>query len=506
MHYQLSRHQLLLDLYQAYKDARRHKRNRLYQQRFEKNLELNLKELADELWTRTYRPRPSTCFIIEDPKKREVFAAAFRDRIVHHLYYNYVHEMLERTFIHDNYSCIKGRGTHFGINRLERYIRRESQNYQERCYVLKMDIQGYFMHINRQRLLEITLRQLGRMSRHRVSKHSPQTWAQVVDMDFVSWLSGEVILLNPILDCLYRGSRENWRGLPKSKSLFYSPPGCGLPIGNLTSQLFSNVYLNEFDHYMKRVLRCSSYGRYVDDFYVVSADREWLCSLQKLVAAFLSEHLGLEVNMGKTVIRDVWYGVEFLGAFLKPYRRYASSNTLRRIRRKLPLLEDTRCTPEHLCNSLNSFLGILSHYRSYRLRCKMFSSRRRHNLYGTFSNDVKKFTLYNNIVTMKYFQLTHRVQETALLAGFLLCSIPLMAQSGIDSLGNGGSLGGDTGTGGTGVEHISTYPSAKPSAADSTPEYYTLTGQRISVPRRGDMYVIRWRKQSKWLARKVVSF
>lgn len=394
MHYHLSRHQLLQDLYQAYRDARRHKRNKPYQQRFERNLELNLKELADELWTRTYKPRPLTCFIIEDPKKREVFAAAFRDRIVHHLYYNYVHEMLERTFIHDTYSCIKGRGTHFGINRLERYIRKESQNYQERCYVLKMDIQGYFMHISRAKLLEITLRQLERMGTHRVGKYAPETWAEVVDMDFVRWLSGEIILLNPIDDCVYRGDMADWTGLPRSKSLFYSPPGCGLPIGNLTSQLFSNVYLNEFDQFMKRVLRCRSYGRYVDDFYVVSADREWLCSLQKPAADFLGEHLGLEVNKGKTVIRDVWYGVEFVGAFLKPFRRYVSSNTLRRMRRKLPLLETEDCTADHLSNSLNSFLGILSHYRTYRMRCRMFLDRRRYRLYGTFTNDMRKYMSY----------------------------------------------------------------------------------------------------------------
>ena len=105
------------------------------------------------------------------------------------------------------------------------------------------------------------------------------------------------------------------------------------------------------------------------------------------------------------------------------------------------------------------------------------------------------------MVTMKYIHLKHRIQEAALLAGFLLCSISLMAQSGIDSLGNGGSLGGDPGSDGTGVEHITTDPSAKPSVAGN-PEYYTLSGQRIQVPRRGDIYIIRWRKQGKWLARK----
>ena len=154
------------DLMQAYLDARLHKRNRRYQLEFESNLDNNLDRLCDELYYRTYKPSPSDCFIITDPKKREVFAAAFRDRIVHHLYYNYVHQMFERTFINDSYSCIKGRGTHYGINRLEHHIRCESQNYTETCYVLKMDIRGYFMHIDRERLLNISLESLKRMSYH----------------------------------------------------------------------------------------------------------------------------------------------------------------------------------------------------------------------------------------------------------------------------------------------------------------------------------------------------
>ena len=129
MTYRLTREQLLADLRQAYYDARRHKRHKPYQLRFEARLEQNLNALCDELYSRTYKPLPSSCFIITDPKKREVFAADFRDRIVHHLYYNYTHEMYERTFVHDSYSCIKGRGTHFGIRRLEKHILQESEGY-----------------------------------------------------------------------------------------------------------------------------------------------------------------------------------------------------------------------------------------------------------------------------------------------------------------------------------------------------------------------------------------
>ena len=154
---------------------------------------------------------------------------------------------------------------------LERHIRQESQNWTQTCYVLKMDIRGYFMNIDRRRLLDITLRQLRRMAgRGGVGQ---------LDLGFVEWLSREIILLDPTADCQIHGEIAEWATLPADKSLFGSPEGCGLPIGNLTSQLFSNVYLNELDQYMKRTLHCQRYGRYVDDFYVVSVNRQWLHGL-----------------------------------------------------------------------------------------------------------------------------------------------------------------------------------------------------------------------------------
>ena len=365
MSFTLSREQLLADLYQAYYDARRHKRNKPYQLRFEADLERNLNALCDELYNRTYKPYPSTCFIITDPKKREVFAADFRDRIVHHLYYNYTHELYERTFIYDSYSCIRDRGTHFGIARLEQHIRQESQHYTVPCYVLKMDISGYFMHINRQLLLSICLATLERMSVHRILKHVPTTWQEVLDMDFVRYLTHEIVLLNPIEDCRLHGSEEEWADLPKSKSLFYSPVGCGLPIGNLTSQLFSNVYLNVLDQYVKRKLRCRHYGRYVDDFYVVSADKEFLLEVAERVKEVLLMRLHLEINDGKTKVLSIWHGVDFLGAYVKPYRQYASRQMVMRMREKLRHLP--QYDAQHVQASLQSYEGLLSHGKNFLL-------------------------------------------------------------------------------------------------------------------------------------------
>lgn len=387
--YRLTREQLLEDLYKAYYDARKHKRNKPYQLRFEENLDNNLNELCDELYNRTYNAMPSSCFIITDPKKREVFAAEFRDRIVHHLYYNYTYKMFERTFIHDTYSCLKGRGTHFGIERLQRHIRQESQNYKVPCYVMKMDIRGYFMHINRAKLLQFCLRSLDRMAMHKVSKHRAERWKDVVDMGFIEYLTHEIVLLNPINDCLVIGKPSEWDDLPHDKSLYYTPEGCGLPIGNLTSQLFSNVYLNVMDQFMKRELKCRHYGRYVDDFYVVSADRDWLYSIVPQVRVFLASALGLAFHDGKMKITSVWHGAEFLGAWLKPHRIYSSRDTVVRMRRKLRIL--ARSSREKWYASLNSYCGVMSHWNNFHLRKKLLTENLEFGKYGMFTMDYNKY-------------------------------------------------------------------------------------------------------------------
>ncbi len=387
---ELTRTRLDEDLMTAYLAARRHKRHKPYQQLFEAALEHNLSVLAESLMGRFYRPLPSDCFIITSPKKREVFAAHFRDRVVHHLYYNYTCRMFERTFIQDSYSCIKNRGTHYGVERLRGHILSESRGYSRPCFVLKMDIRGYFMHINRQRLCQTAIASLDKMAGHRISKYRDTLWGDVLDMDFLRYLTREIALLDPTSDCRIIGDISEWDDLPLDKSLFHSPEGCGLPIGNLTSQLFSNVYLNEFDQFMKRELKCRHYGRYVDDFFVVSHDRDWLESIVPSVAAFLKSRLGLDIHHGKTQIQPVEKGVEFLGAFVLPHRIYISRATLRRIDNKLSELE---LYPDrvHICKALNSYCGVLSHWENYNIRRKMLLHRHRFTDYGMFDFDVKHF-------------------------------------------------------------------------------------------------------------------
>lgn len=374
----LTRDALLMDLYAAFLCAKRHKGSKPYVKRFERHLMQNLTELRDTLWDRTYKPAPSSCFIIERPKKREVFAAQFRDRVVHHLYYNYTHELYEHTFIADSYSCIPGRGTHYGIQRLADHIRRASQNYTKTCYVMKLDIRGYFMHIDRHRLLEIATQSLEKMSAR----------TDIADKELLLWLTREIILLDPNKNCRIIGSEDDWTGLDPAKSMRFVNSGKGMPIGNLTSQLFSNIYLNEFDQFMKRTLHCRHYGRYVDDAYVVSTDKEWLLSLVPDIKRFLSERLGLTLHMGKLTVTDTRYGVEFLGAFVKPYRTYASNACLRRMERNIRNMRTH--DGDAVCRSVNSFLGVLSHHKTYRIRRAMFL-REKFLKIGTFDMDMKTF-------------------------------------------------------------------------------------------------------------------
>lgn len=365
MIYTLTKQQLLEDLYTAFEDARRHKRSKPYVVTFAHRLEFNLQKLCDTLWDRTYRPRRSTCFIITDPKKREVFAADFRDRIVHHLYYNYTHELFERTFIEDTYSCIPGRGTHYGINRLNRHIRKASRNYMVPTYVLKMDIRGYFMHINRQRLCDVSLNTIRKMASHRVLKYAPTKWEEIIDIPFIEYLTEQIVLLDPLSNGRMIGDKKEWDGLAHDKSLFNSPKGFGLPIGNLTSQLYSNVYLNVLDQYIKRTLHCKYYGRYVDDFYVVGTDKEWLHSIVEPIRNFLQNELDLTLHNGKLQVLPIQYGVPFLGMFVKPWRQMASRASLKRMMRKKRSLSrqlnDGQVSLARVANAVASFRGMLSH-------------------------------------------------------------------------------------------------------------------------------------------------
>lgn len=390
---------LLEDIFTAYYDARRHKRNTKSQLLFEINLEDNLMSLYDEIAGKRYAVGPSTCFMTHVPVRREVFAAGFRDRVVHHLLYNYIGPLLERNFIYDAYSCRVGKGTLFGVQRLEHHIRSCSQNYTRPCYILKLDIQGYFMNINRDRLYQVLMDMLCKYE-DSVTPGGAK-WKDTYEYDCCMYLLPLIIYNNPVENCIRRGSARDWDGLPPSKSLFHSPEGCGLPIGNLTSQLFSNVYLNDMDQYVKRTLKCRHYGRYVDDFYLVHESKGYLMEQKKRIEVYLRDVCKLQLHPAKVYLQDYGKGVTYLGATVKPYRRYAGKRVVGNFKKLLSnwnarlAVVDAPGKPElqAMRASVNSYLGLLKHYRSYRLKKNIFGRPNRIFQYGYLTGGMNMYCL-----------------------------------------------------------------------------------------------------------------
>ena len=346
----LYREKLLTDLFTAYYTARSNKRNTHNQVRVERDLSNKLIELYHDILACRYKVGRSICFIIERPVKREVFAASFRDRIVHHYLYNYLMPIFDPMFIYDSYSCRVGKGTLFGINRLEHHIRSCSNNYTRECWVLKLDLTGYFMSMNRQRLYDIVIGHLRRTGHDKDSEFRT-----------VVYLLQKVIFNEPTKGCYMKGKRSDWEGLPPSKSLFHTPEGCGLPIGNLTSQLFSNIYLNEFDQYVKRVLKVKRYGRYVDDFYLVDNSKDRLLSLIDPIRKFLDRELFLTLHPKKIYLQRQEKGVQFLGTVLKNGHRYMSARGHKMMMETLSRRLTEEPNPYLVRSCVNSYKGYLSY-------------------------------------------------------------------------------------------------------------------------------------------------
>ena len=362
-----NKNKILTDLFQAYFDARRNKRNTINALAFEQRFEENIFRLFEEIISGKYTPSRSICFIVNNPVIREIFAANFRDRVIHHLIYNYISPIFEGTFINDSYSCRVGKGTHYGIKRIDKFIRSCSQNYQEDCYILKLDIQGYFMSINRSLLFE-KAKNILMAKLHRVD----------FDLPLVMKLIEKTIYNDSTKNCIVKGKKSDWQGLPKDKSLFTTKYGCGLPIGNLTSQLFGNIYLNALDHFVKRNLKIKNYGRYVDDFILVHKDKEYLKSLIPIIRDYLSKELMLTLHERKIYLQHYSKGVKYLGSVIKPHRIYVANRTkgnfYENIQKQNEIVRDHKPTEEEkdkFISSMNSYLGILQHYKTHKIRKRM---------------------------------------------------------------------------------------------------------------------------------------
>lgn len=350
-----SDNRLLEDIFSAYYAARANKRNTVSQVRFERNLSHNLVELYNDILEHRYNPGRSMCFIIRDPVQREIFASPFRDRIIHHYLYSKLEPVFEPALIYDSYSCRKGKGTLFGIQRLEHHIRSCSANYHHPCFILKLDIEGYFMKIDRRILFE---RLMSRIDSLHLSGRLPEDF----DYDTISFLLQKTVFLNPASNCHIKGRMSDWKGLPDSKSLFKSAPGCGLPIGNLTSQLFSNIYLNGLDQFCKREMGCRHYGRYVDDFFIVDQSLARLKEAVPAIESFLSQELHLSLNSNKTRIYPSSCGVPFLGAIVAPNGRFMRKRTRHLMERKYEYALCYETNPYSFQSMENSRRGFYSHF------------------------------------------------------------------------------------------------------------------------------------------------
>lgn len=345
-------------LYRAFEEAARHKRSTQDECLFEMNLFEELSLLHFDILHGTYHPSPGIAFIVTDPVKREVFAAPFRDRVVHHFLYDVVAPWWETRLIYDTYSCRPGKGTNFGVERLARQIRQASRNYTRRVYVAKFDIQGYFMSLPRQGLYDRVLWGLNRQFPNR----SPM-------YDIQKNLWHEVIFDDPTKNVRRKGNISLWDDLPLSKSLFHQPRGCGIVIGNLSSQLLSNIYMDPFDRFVKNDLGYKYYGRYVDDFYIILTEEQlpYLKENVRTIELKLSE-MRLKLHPKKRSLQEAYHGTPFLGWVVYPGWIVPAKRIRNNFYHALERLESGHGDVE----SIISYLGLMSHYNSKTAIGKIF--------------------------------------------------------------------------------------------------------------------------------------
>jgi len=297
----------------------RGKKSRKDVQEFQRHLMTNILSLHQELKTRTYKHSDYEHFKISDPKPRNISKASVRDRLVHRLLYQSLYWYFDKRFIHDSYSCRVEKGTHKAITQFERYSRKVSNNYTKQCWVLKCDIKRFFDSVEPEILIEI-LRQ------------------NIQDQE----------ILNLIISIVYS---------------FETRSGKGLPLGNLTSQLLVNIYMNEFDQHVKHKLKVKYYIRYADDFVFLSNNKKYLQDILKEVELFLKNKLQLNLHPKKVSIETFSSGVDFLG-----WAHFPSHRTLRTVTKKRMFKKLEQAQKEEV---VQSYLGLLSHGDTEKLRIKL---------------------------------------------------------------------------------------------------------------------------------------
>ena len=285
------------NIYRCYVECRRNKRNTINALKFEINAEENILKLEKELKYRTYRPSHSILFAARKPKLREIFAADFKDRVVHHILVDALKTIWEKIFIFDSYACRDSKGTHVAIKRLQGFIRKASKNGKVRVYFLQLDVKDFFTSIDKSLLFGLIKK-------------------KVSDPELL-WLAEKIIFWDCTKSFILKDGEGVLGEVPPNKSLFGKDNKKGLPIGNLTSQFFANVYMNELDQYVKHTLKAKYYLRYVDDFLILDTDAEKLLTFQNDIERFLADRLLLKLHPTKRKRLPVTNGIDFLGYIVR---------------------------------------------------------------------------------------------------------------------------------------------------------------------------------------------
>lgn len=314
----------LPNLYSAYCSARKGKKNKDFLE-FEKNLNENLWNLHIELLTLEYKSSGYTIFYVQDYKTRKILAPKFKDHILHHAIYNYLEPIYEKHFIYDSFACRKNKGTHFGSKRLNYFIRKHPED----DYFIKFDVSKYFYSIDHYKLKEILAKRIK-------DEKLLFILGKVIDSNFEEELPAHIP--NPDVS-----SQEK-----------------GIPIGNLLSQLFANIYLNELDQFVKHELKIKHYVRYVDDFIILEKDKQKIKEIISKIKKFLAEELCLTLKDEKIHINKIKFGVDFIGyVSFKRIVRVRSRN-YRRFKKKFKQTREL----DKLINSFTSYFSHLSHTNS----------------------------------------------------------------------------------------------------------------------------------------------
>ena len=315
----------------AWHHFKRGKRHRKDVQNYERHLEDCIFELHEELTGLHYQPGPYQQFYVFDPQKRYISKACVKDRLVHQMLYATLSNIFDKTFIAHSFSCRVGKGTHAGVDLLQSMIRKVSRNNKQACFALKMDVQRFFDSVDHD-ILKILLRK------------------RIQDERFLY-----------IADCVI----DSFKSQPDSQH------NTGLPIGNVTSQIFANIYLHELDTFVKHTLRQKYYLRYCDDFIIVAHDKNQLTVLIEPIREFLTQKLRLTLHPQKIILSNLHQGIDFLGYILFPHHRLLRTRTKRRMKRRLKTKYTAylqqKIDHTHMDQCLQSYLGILSHANTYQL-------------------------------------------------------------------------------------------------------------------------------------------